>query len=355
MGQSHPQLATAENVFLYFYTFELFFKLTVHGMYFFRNEDGRLNTFDFVLVLLGWFDFLMSQGFSAGLFRSVRIFRIGKAFRAFKVVAQFDRLKAFATCLQQSFGTLFWCLMMLFVVFYLFTLVFLQLVGIHLSNPDITISEEEQVEIADFYGSVWGSMLTLWMAVSGGDDWGNAFNAIRLTGTSGAIIFLIFISFTVVALMNLIMGFFVEGAMEVFSKSGEQAALDHEEQQQLYRSQLERLCKDMDEDSTSCLSREQFKKCMDAGSIPRLLTLLGMDRTHVERLFNILSYCSSSDGVNISEFVSGCMALRGSAKQFDLQIVFMEMRKMHQETQNVLADVSSRVRRLEADKCRLLD
>ena len=54
--------------------------------------------------------------------------------------------------------------------------------------------------------------------------------------------------------------------------------------------------------------------------------------------------------MDIGEFVSGCMSLRGVAQQFDFQVMFMEMRKMYRQSQRALGDINSRIHTLGADK-----
>jgi hypothetical protein len=257
---------------------------------------------------------------------------------------------------------LFWCIVMLMVVFYMFSLVFLHLVAIHLGDSGLPPDSDEKADILLYFGSALGCMMTLWQAVSGGDDWSNPYNAISLTGSMGAVVFVAFITFTSIALLNIITGLFVESAMQNLSPNREKQALEHEQEEQAYADELKKLCLAVDFDQTKKLTRKQFEDGLRKEKIPRLLMLLGLNKEHVKQFFDALAHYTekerirtgsperprSKQEVDIHGFVQGCMRLRGTATSFDLQLVILEIKEMGAANHMFLNEIHKRVMKLEA-------
>ncbi|CAK0807192.1 unnamed protein product, partial [Prorocentrum cordatum] len=191
-------------VFLCFYLVEVVLKLLHHRLFFFLNDQRKMNILDLSLVVIGSIDLLNSSETSSSVVRTFRVLKIVRGLRVLKVLTGMDRLRGFVQCLEGSFEMLFWCIVMLTIVFYMFSLIFLHLVAIHLAESGFPPDSDEKSEILRHFGSAIGCMLTLWQAVSGGDDWSNPYNAISLTGDAGALIFVAFIVFTSIALLNII-------------------------------------------------------------------------------------------------------------------------------------------------------
>jgi len=251
---------------------------------------------------------------------------------------------------------------MLAVVFYMFSLVFLHIVAIHLGDADLPPDSDEKADILLYFGSASRCLLTLWQAVSGGDDWGNPYNAISLTGSWGALLFVAFIIFTSIALLNIITGLFVESAMQSLSPNREKQAREHEREEQENAEELKKLCLAVDYDKTRMLTREQFEDGLRKEKIPRLLMLLGIDKEQATQFFDALAHYNEKERirngkrrrprkmqeVEVDGFVQGCMRLRGTATSFDLQLVILEIKEMGAASHMFLNDIHKRVMKLEA-------
>merc|ERR1712066_622104 len=125
--------------------------------------------------------------------------------RAIRIMSRLKHLRTFLVCLQGCLGSLFWSCIMLFAIFYLFSLLILQIIAGYLADTKQTL----EGELEEMFGSLGVAILTLYRSATGGDDWSMAYNAVSETGEIGAIIFLLFISFTQLALINIITGIFV--------------------------------------------------------------------------------------------------------------------------------------------------
>jgi voltage-gated sodium channel len=326
-----------------FYTIEVILKLIVHKQYFFFNDSWRLNWFDLFLVALGFFLLLGDSTLSGGFLRSLRLFKFGKALRGFRVLTQVKHLYAIVVCIQGSLSNLFWSLVMLCLVFFMFSLILVQMVATAMvAGTELTQSAE------DLYGSVSIAMLTLFKSSTGGDDWSVAYDAAIETGPLAGIVFIAFISFTQLALINIITGTFVEAAMSSLSPSREVLASEHERMEREHANELKSLCHQVDHDRSGKLTPDQFEDGIRRGRIPMLLTLLGLSKSRVIQMFRTLSEQAKHDEgqVSIDRFVELCMQLKGGATTYELQWfqaqVMAEFTRIRQDQNQLLNMIASR-------------
>ncbi|CAK0867593.1 unnamed protein product, partial [Prorocentrum cordatum] len=189
----HNIFTTLDIIFQVFYTLELILKLAVHREFFFWNQDAGLNTFDLFLVISGYVDLLFANGGGGSTaLRAVRVLKLGKALRALKVVKGFRILRAILVCIQASFVTLLWSVIMLCLVFYVFSLIFVQQAASRLE--DIGDRDDPvSIVILDNFKSVQTSMVTLAKAAFGGEDWGVALDVVAECGFMSALFYMLFI------------------------------------------------------------------------------------------------------------------------------------------------------------------
>lgn len=308
-------------LFQMLYTLEMALKLLVHKQWFFCNTDWKINIFDLLLTSTGFITLSVGAG-SGGYFRSMRMLRFGKAIHAFRAMAQLKHLRALIVCLHGSVQSLFWSLVMLVTVYAIFSLVLLQIITIHLIETDQALEESN---FYDFFGSVAKSILTLYKASTGGDDWSLAYQVIQPTGGIGSATYLLFIAFVHFALINIITGIFVESAMATLTPDSQMLAREHTRLELEYAQKLDSLCRDVDADDSGKLSRAEFEECIKKRHMTMLLEMMGLQKHHVLEFFHHLAHVYDDGGqVDIAKFVNGCMLLKGAATNFDLQKLHAE-------------------------------
>merc|ERR1712032_1335977 len=111
------------------------------------------------------------------------------------------------------------------LIFYIFSIVFVQGVGIYLAKEGIQQHESE--EMIKFFGNVQTSILSLFTAATGGNDWQNYYMAIGPAGELYSFVFLFFVAFSNIALLNILTGIFVENAMANAEPTREQRAMEN--------------------------------------------------------------------------------------------------------------------------------
>merc|ERR1719245_2431398 len=279
-----PWILIGDIFFQMCYTCEMVLKLSVHRAFFFWNDHAGLNTFDFALVILGFVDLIATaSGGSIVWMRLLRLAKLGKALRAVRLILGCEKLRAILICIHGSFMSLVWSIVMLAIVFYMFSLFFVQNAALYFQEYG------EQNELMDMYGSVQKAMLTLYQACSGGEDWSRSFTVISMTGAMSTVLFLFFITFSNIALLNIITGIFVDSAMQNLAPDRETMAKRHHEDLVMDSKELERLSHQVDSDASGRLSKEQFEDLLRIGRIPLFLQMLGLDMRHVRAFFDALA------------------------------------------------------------------
>jgi voltage-gated sodium channel len=333
-------------IFQIFYTVELVLKLAVHREFFFWNEDFGFNTFDVFLVISGYVELIFeSQHGGSTALRTVRILKLGKALRAVKIVAGFRTLRAILVCIQGSFITLLWSVLMLCVVFYIFSLIFVQQAASRISVIG-DIHDPEVINLLGSFRNVQTSILTLSKASLGGDDWGVALDVLKDCDDMTIFFYLLFVAFSQIALINIITGIFVDNAMQSLAPSKDQLATSLDEEEGRCARELEKLCSDVDADHSGCLTKEQFNDGA-AGAIPSFLQLLGLSRDNVKLFFEILCDASPDKQVDIKSFVRGCMRLKGAATSFDLQSLASDLSRIERTMAREFRGMSERMANVE--------
>jgi len=316
-----------DGAFLLYYFVELGLKLVLHRVYFFLNHDWRWNMFDFVLVIFTMYSQIValnpdaSDSTDLSFMRSLRVLKTAKVLRAVRMIRFIAELRLILNSVVGSMLSLFWSFVGLMFIFYIFGLVFVQGVVSHLRENNGVVEEATREK----FGSVGRAMLSLYMASSGGDDWGNFYTDISTLGVKNSVLFIAFMLFIQIAVMNIVTGIFVENAMKYAVPDREAIALQQHKKDLSEAEALRQLCMDIDRDNSGRITLHTF--CETYESNPRLrdhLAVLGLDIYDAQRFFEILSAFHNDEHVDIDSFVSYCLRLRGFATSIDLQNLMLQ-------------------------------
>jgi hypothetical protein len=336
-------------VFVIFYTIELALKLALHRWYFFWNDDMAWNWFDVVLVCSGIYDgFLLLLPLSSGgsldlvFLRILRLLKMAKILRVFRLIRALSVLRLMLNSLLGSLSSLFWSIVMMVIFFFMFALVFVQNTANFLADHADSLSNEGIETLVSEFGSVQKAMLGLFMALTGGNDWGYWYEILQPMGSLSAMLYLFYVAFSQIAMMNILTGIFVENALTL-AVPDRQAMFSEEIRR--YNSQileLEDIVRKMDANNDSFLTLEEFKKGMADESPQGLRTYLGSQGIHeadAEQFYQMLVAAHFGQKVGISSFVGGCMKLAGNAQSLDLQALIMEMKIMHKTVHDIYKEL----------------
>jgi hypothetical protein len=340
-----------ELIFVVVYTIELVLKMIVHKGYFFCNEDASWNIFDLILVALGLYDTAMllmyggdGGGFNASFMRSLRIMKLGKVLRVFRLMRMFRELRLILNSLIGSMASLFWSLVMMLMIFFMFGLCFVQGVTGYLLAEGA--GDEELVY---YFGSVQTAVWTLFAVVTGGLEWADFFDPLVRVGRLYSSLFLFFVAFAHVALMNILTALFVEHAIDIAKPDREALVFD------LRRAMLERdeelgeLFQMVDKDGSGTLSLKEFSEQMrnSDGALRTFLEAEGLDIRDADLFFRMLSAHTADGTVSIKAFIDGCNKLTGGPTSLDMQAIMWQMQVMQRHSEDHAEGTRQRLNTIE--------
>merc|ERR1712241_621243 len=103
-------------------------------------------------------------------------------------------------------------------------------------------------------GSIGSSILSLYMAISGGDDWHVFMKDLDTTTNWGnRLVFCIYIAFATLVMLNLVTGVFVEGAQRIIRE---------DKDNEMHRK-VSNLFYFSDMDCNGEISKMEFEECME--------------------------------------------------------------------------------------------
>eukprot|EP00929_Paragymnodinium_shiwhaense_P058085 TRINITY_DN29096_c0_g1_i1.p1 TRINITY_DN29096_c0_g1~~TRINITY_DN29096_c0_g1_i1.p1 ORF type:complete len:971 (-),score=197.99 TRINITY_DN29096_c0_g1_i1:83-2995(-) len=349
LNQSPPMAMMAlEAFFTIYYIVELGIRLLVHKGYFFINQDSSWNCLDFLLVCMSLFDWASTifkmDSINLVFLRVIRLMRISRGLRALRAVRFFHDLRIILDCMTGSMLPLFWCCLFVTAIFAIFSLIFVQGVTELIGSPSVNELDAETYEgLMTAFGSVQNSMFSLYMGVTGGDDWGNYYALMQLCGPFYAIMYLFYITWFIIAAWNIVTGLFVEQAMkyaapDISAIAQERRAQNCEDAATL-RGYIEVL---PDVSAEGLVPMSAIGSIMSDPRIAEFLEVNEVDVKDTEIFFRMLHSASAhtdaeTEGVAIDHFVAACLRLKGSATALDLSTLAFETQAMYlvQSTFNV--------------------
>jgi len=260
--------------------------------------------------------------------RLFRLFKITKILRTIRIIKVFRELSMMVESFTKCVVAMFWGLVLLVFLLYIFALVFVQGITEMLrDNPDLPATELEAVQSQ--FGSVLDSMLSLYMAVTGGNDWAMYFDTVKMCGIFYTILFLLYSFFFVFALFNIMTGVFVERALTAAIPDRDEMIWEEQKKLAKQVEDFKTLCKEFDTDGSGTITREEFKRHMRNDTMVSYMASVGLEMHDVEHFFRTVA--GEDQEVSIDRFVEGCMAMRGHATALDVQRQLFESKRLEDQ------------------------
>jgi Ca2+-binding EF-hand superfamily protein len=171
---------------------------------------------------------------------------------------------------------------------------------------------------------MYAGCVALFKVITGGIDWGDLSKVLGATSL-GEFMLIVYISFTVIAVMNVITGVFLDTATERAKK---------ERELYLVRS-AKRVFEQADHTSDGTITWEDFKPALEHSDVQAFFHTIDLEVSEAQSLFELLD--TSSDGfISSDEFLKGCLRLRGPAKALDLLALSREV-MLHFRRQEIIS------------------
>lgn len=309
---------------------------------FWYGPDRGWNCFDLGIVLVMLvdlvIDFLSRQYAQLNDVQILQQLRFARTMRSIRIVRVFRYMPALRTLsisILSTMASLFWTLALLVLLFYSFGSMLTVIVVEHCRFVVINEGSECPEELTKHWSSVQQSMLTLFMAISQGMDWGIILNSLIGVSETAVVLLLLYVVITIFAVLNVVTGVFCNTAIESASADKDVAAVRQVQLKNHQVATLKNIFSEIDRNNLHKLSFEDVCKGMDTPALAGFLESIGIRTDDVWTLFMLLD--SDETGlIDLDEFVSGCMQLHGPAKS-------MQMAKMSHEnklTRQAVKDLS---------------
>eukprot|EP00927_Polykrikos_kofoidii_P076415 TRINITY_DN7349_c0_g1_i4.p1 TRINITY_DN7349_c0_g1~~TRINITY_DN7349_c0_g1_i4.p1 ORF type:complete len:704 (+),score=112.10 TRINITY_DN7349_c0_g1_i4:59-2170(+) len=328
-----------ELIFAGYYGFELLLRMSVHGCSFLICSNWKWNWFDLLVFLLSVGDLiseivLNETKRSVRWMRTLRMAKLGKFLRTFRVMRCITELRTILNSLLGSLISLFWSICMLIIFLYLFGILFAQTVSGYRSFHGKDIGFETEQAFVMYFGCIQCSMLTLYKSVTGGADWGPIYHVLEETGSHTAALFLFFTAFISIALLNIITGLFVDCAMKSASPSLAVLAMKDQQEGMMVRTELgDMLNRFAGVDDRGIIGPSELQTAL---LHPEFHSFLGMYLgLHISDPVGFLEFVKENRGdslesVSANDFITACVKMKGVASNLDMQIVAFNTKRLSQ-------------------------
>eukprot|EP00413_Alexandrium_margalefii_P002315 CAMPEP_0204519758 /NCGR_PEP_ID=MMETSP0661-20131031/4900_1 /ASSEMBLY_ACC=CAM_ASM_000606 /TAXON_ID=109239 /ORGANISM="Alexandrium margalefi, Strain AMGDE01CS-322" /LENGTH=228 /DNA_ID=CAMNT_0051525273 /DNA_START=29 /DNA_END=715 /DNA_ORIENTATION=- len=181
-------------------------------------------------------------------------------------------------------------------------------------------------DVKAHFGSLNQTMLALFKATTGGNDWDVYYSMIAPSGWLLCALFVFFIGFIQISLMNILTALFVERAMRLAEPDTMSQARRQRFKERVEAEELRRMCRKMDSNNSGTISAEEFHRHIGTNEMRCSFSVLGLDIRNAQEFFDMLAFIGDDDEVDIESFVQGCLRMRGSATGIAQQNLIMETR-----------------------------
>lgn len=301
-----------EYIFAVVFTWELLMRIFVYNISFLRMPDWKWNIFDSVVVFLQVFDIITTlaiggnNGGNLNFMRLVRLMRLLRILRLMRVLRFVQELRSMVMSIAASLRSLMWTIILLAFLMYGVGVCLIQLIADKgLEDPRIM---ENAPEIKLYYGSLVEALVSLFAGITGGIDWNDLLVPLESQiGPWLAAVFILYIAFAVLAMMNVVTGIFVESALQ-------STRADEEKE---VRQQLQELFSNVDAGHDGLVCWEEFVQHLEKPDMMRCFESLGFNINEAYGLFNLLD-TEQSGNIECEELLEGCLRLRGPANAIDV-------------------------------------
>jgi len=267
--------------------------------------------------------------------KTLKMLRIIRVFRVFRFSSALARV---ALMIVDSMKSLLWALIMLAIVVYVFAISLTTSAAdwskamVGADNPAWrelveASADPTLVAVHKRFGSLAKTAYTLVQAMLGGISWGEVSDVLMEIDVISPALLLLYVAFTMLAVLNVITGAFVDNALQLASQQRDFQIEEEIETKEEYLRQIKALFKTIDEDGSGEVSRSEIREILEDGTLAAYFRVLGFDTTDADMFFGLLD-SDDSDSISMQEFLDGCTRLKGFARSMDVHAVLAECRRI---------------------------
>eukprot|EP00930_Biecheleria_cincta_P047071 TRINITY_DN32564_c0_g1_i1.p1 TRINITY_DN32564_c0_g1~~TRINITY_DN32564_c0_g1_i1.p1 ORF type:complete len:726 (-),score=144.94 TRINITY_DN32564_c0_g1_i1:151-2079(-) len=348
-----PAVETIGIVLAAFFLGELILRIAVHQKQWFTDPDMRIwNYFDAFLVGMSLADLIALYGFAgsgaSGLdeIKMLKTLRIVRVFRVFRFFRQLTQL---ALMIGDSVRSLVWAMVLLGVIIYVFAIVITAQatsyihIRVETDNPDWFDAADSSTDVTVSalnlaFGTLSRTVYTLFQTVLGGVSWGEVTTPLLKVGVLPFVLLLGYISFVVLAVLNVVTGVFVDNAFRSAEKQRSLAIQKEIDRKEQYIDQIKEFFQALDQDGSGDVTTAELAEMLADPTLSAYFRVLGFDIEDATRFVDLLD-ADESGSLGIEEFLEGCLRLRGSAQAVDVHQIIQMVKTLQRSLIELRSDL----------------
>lgn len=174
--------------------------------------------------------------------------------------------------------------------------------------------------LTSFFPSLPQAAMSLYQSMSGGVDWGEVWEALACMDPVYRVSFISFVTFAILALLNVVTAVFVETAVQRSMSDREMRVQKDMDNKVEFAQSMQRVFEELDTNGSGAITLEEFEKQMEDENVLTFMSTLELDVDHVWMLLCLLDRDQNGE-VDLEEFITGCISLKGGAKSLDMAIL----------------------------------
>lgn len=217
-------------------------------------------------------------------------------------------------------GSLAWAFVFLALIMFMFAIFFLQGSVHAIQDMDPASQRYELARELSFewFGSLGGAMLSLLATVTGGIDWLEPMKALNPAGGMYLFGYVAYMLFVTVGVMNVLTGVFLCSA-EAFTDFN-LVVQKEDAKVEMFVDQILDLFKALDINHTGVVDWTTFSNVLKDDAVRSYFASLEIEPTHIRLIFDLLDP-DHQGKIDVHDFVTGMVRLKGEAKAVDARII----------------------------------
>jgi len=328
---------TIQRIFSVCFVVELVIRMLAYRWSFFSGEDVKWNLLDMILVGTQLVEEIFS-GSDLSSLRVIRLARLVRTLRIIRIISFFRDLRMMVCCVVNSFLAFFWSGILLFLIMYLFTVVFMQGTITFLREDYDPVQHEADATVQSWqmdsdelspsavhdaislhFQSLLRSLLSLLMSITGGVDWYEILRPLMSISKVYGALFSVYIIFIVFGVFNVLAALFVDHALQIRDRD----LLIHAETKKMdtFLQDMFELFHEADTDHTAGMTKEELFAYLKNERVSAYMAGHCLDVSDASAVFELLD-ANKSGVVETHEFVLGTARLKGHARCLDVMRIF---------------------------------
>jgi len=313
-------LQMPDYVFLAAFILELLARIYIERRHFIFGPQRTWNIFDSIVIAVQLFEF--AHGTGVVVLRLLRFFRVLQLARILRTL---QGLRPFKLMVSAAvWQPLLWGGLLLACLSYAFALLLSQQVADFIAAD---ANSENTDDLLVLYGSIPDTMVTLFMALSGGDAWRNLLLPLASISVWCRLIFLAYVFAAVFGAVQILAAVYVDGVILCSHVDRDAATAEKRHADLIVSSDLREFLYLADPCNNGTLSQQAFLNFINQQEGKQILEKLGVNAVRIAALYELLDV-EDNGSVDVAQFLSGIGFLSGNPMTFHAAMASHQNRQM---------------------------